>query len=138
MRILSWNNTSNTLSATNFVGSGAGLTNLDVSNAAYGTLPISMGGIGTTTLSVNQILIGNAAKSILQYANLTWDSSNNRLGIRKRNPQTISDVSGNITALGETMNGTLYCTTGIFNSLSISETTNVTIPSVGNFGGTGD
>ncbi len=26
---LSWNNTSNTLSATNFIGSGAGITNLD-------------------------------------------------------------------------------------------------------------
>ncbi len=47
---LTWNNTSNTLSATNFVGSGAPLTSLNASNITSGTLSITRGGIGTTTL----------------------------------------------------------------------------------------
>ncbi len=59
------------VSANTFSGSGAALTNLNVSNATSGTLSISRGGIGTTTLNTNQILIGNAATSILQSANLT-------------------------------------------------------------------
>jgi hypothetical protein len=83
---LSWNNTSNTLSASNSVGSGAGLTNINVSNSISGTSAISRGGIGTTTLTANQILIGNAATSILQSPNLTWDNTNSRLGIGKTNP----------------------------------------------------
>jgi len=90
---LTWNNTSNTLSATNFVGSGAGLTNINVSNSNSGTLSISRGGIGTTTLTANQILIGNAATSILQSPNLTWDNTNTRLGVGKTNPSTTLDVS---------------------------------------------
>ena len=76
--------------------------------------------------------------SILQSANLTWDSTNNRLGIGKTNPSTTLDVSGNITALGGTINGTLNCTTGIYNSISTTGSTNVNIPSLGNFGGIGD
>ena len=55
------------------------MTNLNVSNASLGTLTISRGGIGTTTLSANQILIGNAATSILQSANLTWNNASNTL-----------------------------------------------------------
>ncbi len=48
------------------------ITNLDVSNAASGTLSNAQGGIGVTTLSANQILIDNASTLILQSANLTW------------------------------------------------------------------
>jgi hypothetical protein len=76
---LTWNNISNTLSATNFIGAGSAITNLNVSNAASGTLTISRGGIGTTALTANQILIGNAATSILQSANLSWDNTTNTL-----------------------------------------------------------
>ena len=126
------------VSAATFSGSGASLTNLNVSNSTTGTLSISRGGIGTTTLTANQILIGNAATSILQSPNLTWDNTNTRLGVGKTNPSTTLDVSGNITSLGGTINGTLNCTTGIFSGLSTTGNTNVAIPSVGNFGGTGD
>jgi hypothetical protein len=46
---LSWNNTSNTLSASNFVGSSASLTSLNASNITTGTLSTSGNvGIGTT------------------------------------------------------------------------------------------
>jgi hypothetical protein len=37
----------------------------EISNVLLGTLSISTGGIGTTTSTANQILIGNAAISIL-------------------------------------------------------------------------
>jgi hypothetical protein len=54
------------MTANTFTGSGTPLTNLNVSNATSGALSISRGGIGTTTLSSNQILIGNGSTSILQ------------------------------------------------------------------------
>jgi hypothetical protein len=67
---LTWNNTTNTLSATNFIGSGSGLANLNAlnitsgtltvigsglsalnaSNVTSGTLTVSSGGIGKTSL----------------------------------------------------------------------------------------
>ena len=60
-------------------GDGTQLSNLNVSNATSGTLTISRGGIGTTSLNSNQILVGNAATSIIQSANLTWDNTTNTL-----------------------------------------------------------
>ena len=74
------------VTANTFSGSGAALTNLNVGNATTGTLSITRGGIGTTTLNRNQILIGNGSTSILQSSNLIWDSSNNRLGIAPHTP----------------------------------------------------
>ena len=91
---LTWNNTSNTLSATNIIGSGVGITELNASNISSGILTVTRGGIGTTTLNNNQILIGNGINIPLQTANLVWN--NNNLGICKTNPSTTLDVSGNI------------------------------------------
>ncbi len=51
-------------------------------DATTGTLSISRGGIGITTLSANQILIANAATSILQSPSLMWDNVNNSIGYR--------------------------------------------------------
>jgi hypothetical protein len=53
-------------------GNGSQLTKINASNISSGTLSISSGGIGTSTLSSNRILIGNGSTSILQYQNLTW------------------------------------------------------------------
>jgi hypothetical protein len=75
--ILTWNKTSNTVSANNFVGSGPELSAINASNATSGTLSISRGEIGVTTLTADQILIGNAATSIIQSANLTWKNASN-------------------------------------------------------------
>ncbi len=96
------------------------MTNLNVSNATTGTLSISRGGIGTTTLSSNQILsngstsilqspnltsstsnqilLGNGTNPINQSSNLLFDTTNNRLGICKSQPNYTLDVSGNINA----------------------------------------
>jgi hypothetical protein len=76
---LSWDNTTNTLSATNFVGSGARLTSLNVSNVSDGTLNVARGGTGNTTLTSGQILVGNDTGALLQSANFTWDNTNNIL-----------------------------------------------------------
>ncbi len=54
---LTWYNASNTLSATNLVGAGSGITALNASNIAFSTLSIARGAIGTTTLPSEQILI---------------------------------------------------------------------------------
>ena len=67
---LTWFN--NTLSATNFVGSGTGVTNLNSSNINLGTLNVSYGGTGSTTLNTNQLLVGNATSAVIQSSNLTW------------------------------------------------------------------
>jgi hypothetical protein len=54
-------------------------TSFRASHVSLGTLSMSRGGIGTTTLSTNQILIGNTTPSILQSAKLTWDNTSNTL-----------------------------------------------------------
>ena len=76
---LSWNNTSNTLSATSFIGSGAGLTALNATNISSGTLPITRGGIGAVTLTLGQLLIGNGTGTLIQSANLSWNNTSNTL-----------------------------------------------------------
>ncbi len=55
--------------------------NLNASNVTSGTLPVSFGGTGLTTLNNNQILIGNGTNSVLQSPNLIWDNTSNGLGI---------------------------------------------------------
>ena len=90
---LTWNTGTNTLSATNFVGSGAGLTSLTATNIT-GNINVSQGGTGLTTLTTGQILVGNGTSALTQSANLTWDNTNNRLGIGITNPQYILDIQG--------------------------------------------
>jgi hypothetical protein len=96
---LIWNSGSNTLSATNFVGSGTGLTALNASNIT-GNINVAQGGTGLTTLTSGQILVGNGTGALLQSANLTWDNTNNRLGIGITNPSSVLDVTGNINFTG--------------------------------------
>jgi hypothetical protein len=115
------------VSASTFSGSGAALTNLNASNVSSGTLSISRGGIGTTTLTANRLLIGNAATSILQSANLIWNNTTNTLSATKL------QMAGQITGIS-----TLSGTTGLFGTISTTNNTNVGLPSVGIAGGTGD
>ena len=74
---LIWSN--NTLSSSNFSGSGLGLTNLNASNINSGILTVPYGGIGTTTLKANSLLVGNHFGAIISPDSLTWDNSNNVL-----------------------------------------------------------
>ena len=76
---LTWDNSLNTLSANHFIGSGLGLTSLNASNISSGSLTVSRGGIGTTTLTSGQILIGNGSNALLQTVNLSWNNTSNTL-----------------------------------------------------------
>jgi fibronectin-binding autotransporter adhesin len=95
---LTWNNTTNVLSATTFSGSGSSLSNLNTSNVNTGTLIVSYGGTGTQTLHPGSLLVGNGQGAVLQPANFVWDNTNARVGIGKTNPTTALDVSGTVTA----------------------------------------
>ena len=93
--------TGTTISATNmtanlFSGSGASLTNINASNVSSGVLSITRGGIGTTTLSSNQLLIGNSTTSILQSPNLTWDNTTNTLSSSSITTNFLNCVDSNI------------------------------------------
>ncbi len=48
-----------------------------MSNVTAGTLPVSFGGTGSTSLTAGQILIGNGTSPLLQTSNLKWDGSSN-------------------------------------------------------------
>jgi len=114
-----------TISATNmtaatFSGSGASLNSLNASNVSSGTLSISRGGIGTTTLTANQILIGNTTTSILQSPNLTWNNTTNTLSASN----FVGNGSG-LTSLNASsiISGTLSVNGSGLNSLNASNVT---------------
>jgi len=93
---------SGTIRGTTIYGDGANITNLNANNITTGILPISRGGIGTTTLETKQILVGNGT-SILQTPNLIWDITSNRLGIGSTIPQSTLDITGNVNINGDTL-----------------------------------
>jgi hypothetical protein len=69
-----------TVKATTFTGSGALLTSLDAGNISAGTLSVGRGGIGTTSLTVNKLLVGNGTNAITQPTELHWDGANLGIG----------------------------------------------------------
>jgi hypothetical protein len=105
---------------------GSGLNSLNASNVTLGTLSISRGGTGAETFTANQLLIGNAATSILQSPNLAWNNTSNTLSVS--NLQLAGQITGVTTISGST---------GLFGTVTTNNT-NVAIPSVGVAGGTGD
>ena len=52
---LSWNNDTNTLSATNITGVGTNITSINAANISSGILPIARGGTGSSTLTADLI-----------------------------------------------------------------------------------
>ena len=76
---LSWNNSTNTLIATNFSGIGSDLNLLNASKITLGTLNVSQGGTGTTNLNNNQLLVGNGIETVIQSENLSWNNSTSTL-----------------------------------------------------------
>jgi hypothetical protein len=76
---LSWNNSTSTLTATNIIGIGSGLTKLNANKITLGTLNVAQGGTGTANLNSNQLLVGNDTGAVIQSANLSWDNANSIL-----------------------------------------------------------
>ena len=84
-------------------------------------------GTGAGTFTANQLLIGNGTTSILQSENLIWNNTTNTLSA------TNLRMSGQITGVTS-----LSGTTGTFGQITTTNNTNVGLPNVGVFGGTGD
>jgi hypothetical protein len=84
---LTWNGTTNTLTATNISGDGSRLTAINASNVSTGILPLSQGGTGLSTFTANRILIGGTI-TLSQSAGLVW------------NPSTFTLTSTNIAGAG--------------------------------------
>ena len=53
-----------TATATAFSGSGASLTSLDAGNISSGTLAVARGGTGSTSLTANNVLLGNGTSAL--------------------------------------------------------------------------
>ena len=97
--------------ATNLIGNGSNISNINPNNISSGVLSVSYGGTGSTNLTAGQILVGNGTNPILQSANLVWDNTNNRLGINKSVPIYNLDVVGDINFTGVIrQNGNIYNT----------------------------
>jgi hypothetical protein len=86
-----------TITATLFSGSGASLSSLNATNISDGTLTVARGGTGVATLVANQLLVGNATGALIQSPNLTWDTTNNRLGVGITNPTSKLHLYDDIT-----------------------------------------
>ena len=61
-----------------FIGDGYGISNIVTSNL-IGILPVSKGGIGTTTFNIGEVLYGNGTNKILSSPNFIWNNFNNSL-----------------------------------------------------------
>lgn len=83
----------------NILGFGA-IDLSDTTNAVTNTLPVSNGGTGATSLTLNKVLLGSGTNAITAQSNLTWDSANNRLGINQAIPTVALQVTGEILASG--------------------------------------
>ncbi len=59
-----------------------------------GTLSISRGGTGRSTLTANKVLVGNGTGAILYPTNLHWDNTNSYLGISDATPSYSLDING--------------------------------------------
>jgi hypothetical protein len=56
------------ITASSFIGSGASLTGLNAGNISTGTLGVARGGTGATTLTANNVLLGNGTSAPLEVA----------------------------------------------------------------------
>jgi hypothetical protein len=77
----------NSVTATEFFGDGAGITNLNAANLASGTVAVNRGGTGQTSYTDGQLLIGNTTGNTLTKATLTGTT----------NQITVTNGSGSIT-----------------------------------------
>ena len=79
--LFTWNVETVNVSATDFIGSVAGLTNISGTSIKTGIVDVNVGGTGKNTLTTTQILVGNGTDPITQSGNLTWTSGTNTLNV---------------------------------------------------------
>jgi hypothetical protein len=95
-------------------GAAASGANSDITRLSGLTtsLSVSQGGIGTNSLTANKVLVGNGTSGVLQPANLHWDNTNSRLGVKDSTPSYTVDVTGDVNVTGAfRVNGTAVATT---------------------------
>ena len=96
----------NLTASTNLLGIGSSITQIDAINISSGILPVSRGGIGTTILPNNQLLLGNIT-SIKSSSLLIYDNFNNRLGVNTTDLTYTLNVNGSINSTSLYQNGSL-------------------------------
>ena len=96
----------NLTASTNLLGIGSSITQIDAINISSGILPVSRGGIGTTILPNNQLLLGNIT-SITSSSLLIYDNVNNRLGVNTTDLTYTLNVNGSINSTSLYQNGSL-------------------------------
>ena len=76
-----------------------GAVNLASTNAVTGTLPVGNGGTGAATFTANRVLLGNGTSAITTSANLTFNTSTNRLAAGLSSSTTAGvDLNGYTTS----------------------------------------
>jgi len=78
-----------------------------------GTLSVSRGGTGRSSLTANKVLVGNGTSAILYPTNLHWDNTNSRLGISDATPSYSLDINGNMRTTSTTYLATSGSNVGI-------------------------
>lgn len=73
----------------------------DNTNTVSNILPVSNGGTGASSLTLNKVLLGSGTSAITAQSNLTWDSANSRFGINQTVPTVALEVTGAILASGD-------------------------------------
>ena len=89
----SWTSTSSG-TVTSVTASGPLIVNNGTTTPAIslGTVPVTYGGTGATTLTQGQVLFGQGTSTLVGSSNLFWDSFDSRLGIGTTNPAYPLDV----------------------------------------------
>ena len=90
-----------TVRATDFVGDGSGLANLDAGNVTTGELSVRRGGTGVGSLTQQKVLVGNGTNDVLSPSDLHWDVAQGRLGVGTSVPSVELTVEGDAEIRGD-------------------------------------
>jgi hypothetical protein len=131
------------ITASTFSGSGASISSLDANNISAGTLGVANGGTGATTLTANNVLLGNGTSALQTVApgtngnvltsnGTTWTStapattnpagSGSELQFRSSGTAFGAVTGSSVSAGAVTLGDTLTVTQGTANAAAIAST----------------
>ncbi len=91
-------------------------TNLPLSSAVTGVLPVANGGTGIASLTAGQIPFGKGTNAFGSSSNLFWDNTNARLGINTSTPSATFQIGTDCSSCGENLK---YFVNNSFNTLKL-------------------